>query len=90
MNRSAAYKLLANRLEALRGAGFDALVPRVNQPVACETVRLNGEDVVVETVVSWADQKCCNLRVCATANGPSTWSLERLEESFVIGPNSRG
>ena len=86
MNRGDAYKLLATRLEELRGDGYDVLVKRVGRPATEETVRLNGEDVVVDIAVFWADRKRRTLRVCATASGPSTWMMERLDESFVIRP----
>lgn len=87
MNRVEAYKLLAARLEELRGGGYDALVTHVGRPAVSETVRVDGEDVVVEVIVSWADQRRGILRVCATALGPSTWRTERLDECFEIGPN---
>jgi hypothetical protein len=86
VNRGDAYKLLTARLEKLRGEGYDALEMRVGLPTASETVRLNGEDVVVDVAVVWADEKRRTLRVCATASGPSTWMMERLDESFVIAP----
>jgi hypothetical protein len=86
VNRTDAYKLLAARLEELRGAGYDSLLPRVNEPARSETVRINGEDIVVDVGVSWADEKHRTLRVSATAFGPSTWMMERLDESFDIGP----
>jgi hypothetical protein len=90
VNRGDAYKLLATRLEQLRGQGYDALVSRVGQPAISETVRLHNEDVVVDVEVFWADEKRRTLRVCATASGPSTWMMERLDESFVIGPGRAG
>jgi hypothetical protein len=87
MNRGDAYKLLATHLERLRSGGYDALLPRVGQAAITETVRVNGEDVVVDIKVIWADRKRRTLRICATASGPSTWMMERLDESFVIGSN---
>ena len=87
MNRGDAYKLLATRLEELRGEGYDALLARVGQPAASETVRVSGEDVVVDVAVVWADEQRRTLRVRATASGPSTWMMERLDESFVIAPD---
>lgn len=87
MNRGDAYKLLATRLEELRGDGYDALLARIGQPAMSETVRVNNEDVIVDVEVFWADKKRRTLRVCATASGPSTWMMERLDESFVIGPS---
>jgi hypothetical protein len=87
VNRGDAYKLLATRLEQLRDEGYDALLSRVGQAATSETARVNNEDVVVDVEVFWADKKRRTLRVCATASGPSTWMMERLDESFVIGPS---
>ena len=87
MNRGDAYKLLAAKLEELRAVGYDALRSRIGQPAVSETVRVNGEPVVVDLEVVWADRKRDRLRVCGTAFGPSTWRMERLDESFVLGPS---
>ena len=87
MNRGDAYQLLAARLEQLRAEGYDALLSRVGRAATSETVRAHNEDVVIDIEVFWADKKRRTLRVCATASGPSTWMMERLDESFVIGPS---
>ena len=87
MNRGDAYKVLAARLEELRGEGYDSLLMRISQPATSETVQVNGEEIVVEIVVVWADMKHRTLRICTTALGPSRWVLERMDESFVIGPD---
>jgi hypothetical protein len=89
VNRGDAYKLLATRLEQLRGEGYDTLLARVGQAATSESVRVGNEDVVVDIEVLWADKKRRTLRVCATASGPSTWMMERLDESFEIGPVRR-
>lgn len=87
MNRLDAYKVLAARLNELRSEGYDQLVSRVGLATSSETIRINNEDVVVDIAVFWADKKRRTLRVCAIASGPSTWMMERLDESFVIGPD---
>jgi len=87
MNRGDAYEILATRLNKLRAEGYDALLLRVGQPARSDTVQVNGESVMVEVEVSWADRERGKLQVCATAYGPSTWMTERLGESFAIGPS---
>jgi hypothetical protein len=69
------------------GMMSDAMRPRVGQPAITETVQVNGEPVVVDLEVFWADRKQDKLRVCGTASGSSTWMMERLEESFIIEPS---
>lgn len=86
MNRGDAYGVLANRLEQYRSRGYDALLPLVNEPAASETVRVNGEDVVVDVAVVWKDKMRGTLCVWATASGPSTWMMERLDERIVVRP----
>ncbi len=86
MDRGDAYKLLAARLNELRANGYDTLLPRVGQPAAADDLQLGGEPITVAVEVTWAGRKHRRLRVSATAFGPSTWKIERLDESFVIGP----
>ena len=86
MNRGRAYKLLAARLTNLRVQGYQALLARVGQPPRPETVQLDGEPVSIDIEVLWADRNRGELRVRATASGPSTWMTERLEESCIIAP----
>lgn len=40
--------------------------------------------MTVRISVQWADEKKQTLRVQATADGPSCWKLERLEECIVV------
>ena len=87
MNRGDAYRLLTARLNKLRGMGYDALLRRVGEPASCDTLHVNGEPVEIELAVSWADPKRRRLRVRGVAYGPSTWAIERLEESFIVAPN---
>jgi len=88
VNRHDAYTVLATRLGELRREGYDMLLSRVGQAMSSETIRVNNEDVVVDIAIFWADKKRRTLRVCAIASGSSTWMMERLDESFVIGPDS--
>jgi GNAT superfamily N-acetyltransferase len=85
MNRGDAYKLLASRLNQLRDEGYEALRPRVGQPARSETVHIKSEPIVIDVEVLSDDHDRGKLRVRATASGPSTWMMERLEESIYIG-----
>ena len=88
VNRGDAYGILCDKLNALRGAGYSPLLPRVGQPTRSEALQINGEPVVVDLDVFWADRKQDRLRVRGTALGPSTWITQRLEESFIIAPST--
>ena len=88
MNRGDAYEVLSTRLNELRSCGYDALLRRVGRPADSETVQINDEPVVIDVEVEWADPKHEKLRVSGTASGPSTWMMERLNESFVIRPGT--
>jgi len=88
MNRGDAYNLLSPLLNGLRGEGYNALVLRVDQRATSQTVWVNGEPVVVETQIIWNDRETRSLHLCAAAYGPSTWKFERLDESFVMKPDS--
>jgi hypothetical protein len=87
MDRGQAYKLLAGRLNDLRTAGYGVLLSRVDQPATIETVHVDGEPIGLEIQVSWSSRKRGELCISATAAGPSTWMTQRLEESFIIGPD---
>jgi hypothetical protein len=87
MDRGDAYKVLAGRLEYVRREGYEKLLARIGKGVVSETIWFCGEPVEVTVEVLWADQKMQKLRVHGSLLGPSTWTIERLDESFVMGPN---
>jgi hypothetical protein len=89
VNQGNAYREVAARLERFRACGYDALMPLVDGPTISETVRVAGEDVLVEVAVRWEDEKRRTLCVRATAYGPSTWETQRLEERIVVRPGDR-
>jgi len=88
VDRGEAYKLLAARLNEARVEGYAALLARVGQPARSETEHHNGEAIVIDVAVSWDDRERGTVLVCATANGPSTWMTQRLEESIILGPDA--
>ncbi|HEX4414715.1 MAG TPA: hypothetical protein VH107_13865 [Lacipirellulaceae bacterium] len=71
-------------MAARRQEGYQALVVKFGQPPQQTLARIGQEDVIVEISVQWVDQKRRALRVIATANGPSCWNLQRLDESILI------
>jgi hypothetical protein len=88
MDRGDAYKVLVNRLEEIRREGFERLVARVGQGVVSETIWFGGEPVEIVIEISWDGQQMRKVRVRGSALGPSSWTIERLDESFVVGPTA--
>ena len=85
MDRGHVYKLVAERLNSLGSGQYETLLARVDEPEEIETITLNGELVIVSTAVRWEDKKSGRLRVLVSAYGPSSFRIERVEESTVIG-----
>jgi len=87
MNRADAYAILSRELESWRQRPYKQLIALVAQPPSSKGVRCAAEDVTVSVVVRWANAQAGTLRITATADGPSCWRLERLEESLVVTPS---
>ena len=83
MKRSDAYRLLSFELEALRQRPFDVLASMLGT-VSQKSVSLEGEIIKIELEVCWQDHGHDKLVIKARANGPSCWSLERLEEEIIV------
>ena len=88
MDRGDTYKVLAGRLDDVRREGYEKLLTRIGRGAVSETVWFHGEPVEVTVEVLWADRKMQKIRVRGSALGPSIWAMERLDESFVMGPNA--
>jgi hypothetical protein len=86
MNRNDAYAILATELESWRRLGYTALVKRVDQPSTSKSVAAGPEEISIRVQVKWADTDKSAVRVEATADGPSSFRLERLQESVTISP----
>ena len=84
MHRSHAYSALANELEKWRTMPSAELVALVGAPATRITVHAGGEEFEIEIALSWEGFDREAIRIVATANGPSAWRLERLQESIVV------
>jgi hypothetical protein len=85
MNRADAYALLCRELASWHRRPYDKLVQLAGQPPSERVVRLGEEDVTLRIAVRWANANTGSVRIEATADGPSCWRLERLEESITVG-----
>jgi len=86
MNKGGAYSFLAGELNEYPSAGYDAVLALVDAPPRKREVWLEGESIVIETCVTWENEKRHTLRVEATAYGPNCFHLERLDEVMILRP----
>lgn len=86
MNRGHAYSILARELVAWRQLGYERLLAMVGQEPSEKLVRLGEEGLTITIFVWKPSPRSPNLRIEASADGPSCWRMERLEEHLIIGP----
>ena len=84
MDRQTAYVALAEELERQRRLPLGDLVSQVGAPPFVKAVQLGDEIIDIEVRLRWADSRHSTIRIEAVANGPSCWSLERLEEAITV------
>lgn len=84
MQRANAYLALANELGNWRELPPKELVARVSAPARRVAIQLGGEEVEIEIAVAWGNFNKTAVHVIGAANGPSSWRLERLQESIVV------
>jgi len=84
MQRAHAYSALASELEKWRTIPPAELVALVGAPPVQVAVRHGDEEIEIEVAVAWEGFKKRAVRVEGTANGPSSWRLERMKESIVV------
>ena len=84
MQRAAAYAVLAAELETWRKRPQAELHSLLDQPPKSRVVTVDGEEIVLEVVVSWAIEKRKAFKIAGTAYGPSHQLTERLEETLIV------
>jgi hypothetical protein len=84
VHRANAYSALATELEKWRMIPFAELAALVGAPTTRIAVRCGGEEFEIEVNLTWEGFEKEVVRVIGTANGPSSWCLERLQESIVV------
>ena len=84
MHRVHAYSALANELEKWRTVPSAELAALVGVPPAQIAVQYGGEEFEIEIAIAWEGLDKKAVRVVGTANGLSSWRLERLQESIVV------
>ena len=86
MDRIKAYSLLVQELERFRSLPHEELVRCIGGPTSEKTVQDEAGLLVIEVRVERVENRAGAIRIRATANGPSWWRLERLEETTVVPP----
>ena len=84
MHRFHAYSALANELEKWRTLPSAELVVLIGAPATRIAAHAGGEEFEIEIALVWEGSDREAIRVVGTANGPSAWRLERLQESIVV------
>jgi hypothetical protein len=79
-----AYRCLSQELEWFRRRPLEELVRCIGGPTIERVVRDEAEPLTIEVRIEWADSQRGIIRIRATANGPSWWRLERLEEAVLV------
>ena len=88
MNRAEAYRILAAELETYSRLGYDRVVTLLGLETS-KVVRVGDEEIAITIRVVSSPAGRGTIAVEGTANGPSCFRLERLEESIVLSPPTR-
>ena len=84
MHRARAYSALGNELEKWPKVLLEELLAFVDAPARRIVIHHGGEEFEIEIAVAWEGFNETLVRVVGTANGPSSWRLERLQKSIVF------
>jgi hypothetical protein len=79
-----AYAELAAELDHYRQLPYEELVRRVGGPSVERSVESEEGPMMIEVRFRWAGPEGNAVQISATANGPSCWKLERLDEAVTI------
>lgn len=79
-----AYAQLAAEIERYRRMPYAELARHVGGSPVERSVESEEGPLTIEVRFRWADAPEGAVRICATANGPSWWKLDRLEEAVTV------
>jgi hypothetical protein len=87
MDRMRAYTELAADLDRYRQLSYEELARRVGGPSVERSVESLEGPLTIEIRFRWAGSEGSAVQISATAYGPSSWKLERLDEAVIVkGP----
>jgi len=82
VDRHDAYRLLSEVLESFRTRPFDEVASLVGTRTSERVFGPSGQEILIDVVVERVGAN--EVRVVATADSPSTFRLERMEEAIII------
>ncbi len=84
MNRPDAYQLLCEVLDSYRKMPATVLVALAGSRREERVTGESGDYYLLDVRVAWVDDRQQEIRITAVADTPSTFHLERLDESIVV------
>lgn len=81
------YPILCEKLRTLQALPYAKLRQMINEMPTSTPINMMKEPITIEVNVEWADQRKKDLRITATAYGPSCFRIERMSESVLVKPD---
>lgn len=78
------YPILCDELRTWQSHSYSQLREMIDSESNTTVFETAGEPITIEIRVEWADSHKKDLRIIATAFGPSSFRLERMSESVLI------
>ena len=82
--RAKGYALLAEQLQRWQKLPTAELLSRIGGSAQNLQEHVDGDDIVLDISVSWADAKREAVRIHGVASGSNHLHIERLEESVIV------
>jgi hypothetical protein len=84
MDQMRAYAELAADLDRYRQLPYGELARRVDGPSVERSVDCLEGPLTIEVRFRWAGSEGSAVQISASAYGPSSWKLERLDEVVIV------
>ena len=84
LDRHEAYRVVSELLEQLRALPFAQLEARVGSTTQSRVQTACGVEILVDVAVEWHDRDARRIALYASADSPSQYRMERLEERILV------
>ena len=78
------YPILCDELRKWQSNLYAQLREMIDSESFTTVFEMAGEPIAIEVSVEWADPHKKDLRIIATAFGPSSFRLEKMSESVLV------